>query len=148
MATGRRVGMPSRPRRSWRAWPTAGSAPCRHRSRSARTMAPELSPGARRAARRLRAVLAALFLVYAAVNAVQLVDYSTYYRNGIWEIVAAALFVLFAAALYSRRAGLRAAAGYTGGFLLAQALVTPLLRPFDYRALQPNLVEVIDVQGD
>lgn len=111
-------------------------------------MAAELSAGARRAVGRLRAALAGLFLLYAAANAVELVDYSTYYRGSAWELAAAGLFTLFAAALYARRAWLRAAAGYSGVLLLAQALVTPLLRPFDYKTLPPNLVEVIDVQGD
>jgi lysophospholipase L1-like esterase len=109
---------------------------------------PQLSPGALRVIRLLKLGVATVLVFYGAVNAWQVLDSSTCYRDSSFDVPSGLLFVGLAAALYAPWTWLRVMAGYLGALLVTQALIAPLIRDFDYMAHQSDLREVIDVQGD
>jgi lysophospholipase L1-like esterase len=96
----------------------------------------------------LRGLLAAFLVALALVHLSQVVNYSQYYR-GIGGVAVSGLgFLVLAALLFVRSRVVRWTAAWIGCVLALACLLTPLVRDLDYIALEPNLVEVIDVQGD
>jgi lysophospholipase L1-like esterase len=96
----------------------------------------------------LRAGLAVLLVGLALVHLSQVVNYSQYYR-GIGVAAASCVgFLALAVLLFAGSRPVQWAAAWLGCVLALSCLLTPLVRDLDYIALEPNLVEIIDVQGD
>lgn len=96
----------------------------------------------------LRVCLAAVLVALALVHLSQVVNYSQYYRGVALVAVSGVGFLVLAALLFVRSRVVRWTAAWVGCVLALACLLTPLVRDLDYIALEPNLVEVIDVQGD
>lgn len=113
-----------------------------------RRSADRLPPGIGRLLRALRGILALVLTGLAAVHATQILNFSQYYRGIGGAVSGAVLFLALAGLLFAPWPRVRWIAAWLGVLLALQCLLSPLVRDPDSIALEPNLHEVIDVQGD